>query len=126
MSVVLDASALLAYLQNEPGKGRVHRILSGAKISCVNAAEVFSKLADTGLGEPEIVQLFGAVNVELISFDAPQAWKSGALRPLTRHRGLSLGDRACLALAMAEEAVVYTADREWLDLDLGIEIECIR
>ncbi len=126
MSAVLDASALLAYLQDEPGKGHVSAVLGGAKISCVNAAEVISKLTDTGLGEAAIRNLFNEVAVELVSFDSAQAWQSGALRPLTRHRGLSLGDRACLALAMAKKAAVITADRNWLDLGLGIEIKTIR
>jgi ribonuclease VapC len=126
MKVVLDASAVLAYLQDEPGKDHVSAVLNGAKIGCVNAAEVFSKLADTGLGEAAVSELLKWANIELVSFDADQAWKSGALRPLTRHRGLSLGGRVCLVLAMVQKAVVITADRTWLDLGLDVEIRCIR
>lgn len=110
MAPVLDASALLAHLRDEPGADVVaEAIASGAVISTVNLAEVFSRVADRG-GDPaklaaELTQsglLDGAITVE--PFTAADAIDAGRLRALTRDAGLSLGDRACLALARRLDA----------------------
>jgi ribonuclease VapC len=126
MTVVLDASALLAYFQQEPGHLKVAAMLQDAKVGCVNAAEVISKFVDAGVPQARARALFDSTGVELVAFDETQAWKSGELRPPTKSRGLSLGDRACLALAMSTGSTVVTADRTWTDLGLPVKIEIIR
>ncbi len=126
MIVVLDASALLAYFQNEPGKDEVAAALERARMSAVNAAEVCAKLSDAGLAQDEIALSLRSTGIEFVTFDVEQSLASGALRPATRAKGLSLGDRACLGLALTVGAKVLTADRNWAELDLGIDITLIR
>ncbi len=130
MSCVLDASAVLAWILHEPGAERVRELLQTGKcsISAVNAAEVVAKLADKSRPEGALRQVIGHIGAVCVPFDAAQATESGLLRPLTRQLGLSMGDRACLALARLNGAVAVTADRAWLDLPetLGVSIECIR
>ncbi|MEF2550946.1 type II toxin-antitoxin system VapC family toxin [Aurantimonas sp. A2-1-M11] len=124
--VVLDSSAVLAYLWSEPGSDRVGDVLRDGKISSVNVAEVLSKLIDNGLGGDAADLTFAGLNLSAIAFDTDQARLAGKLRSMTRSFGLSLGDRACLALAIQHEGQVITADRIWAKLDLGIDIEIIR
>lgn len=131
-SAVLDASALLAYFHNEPGSAVVREALEqGAHISAVNWAEALSKVAERG-GNPErLVQDLenrGVLGLALIvhPLDEGLALRIAKLRPLTKHAGLSLGDRACLALGEELRLRVLTAERVWNDLSLGIEIEQIR
>jgi ribonuclease VapC len=132
LAPVLDASALLAHLRDEPGGDVVaEAIASGAVISTVNLAEVFSRVADQG-DDPaklaaELTQiglLDGAITVE--PFTAADAIEAGSLRPLTRDAGLSLGDRACLALARRLEAPALTADTDWQGVAHGVELRPIR
>lgn len=132
MAPVLDASALLAHLQDEPGGDAVaEAIASGAVISTVNLAEVFSRVADRGADPAKLAAeltqiglLDGAITVE--PFTAADAIDAGRLRPLTRDAGLSLGDRACLALARRLDAPALTADTEWQLVDHGVELRPIR
>jgi ribonuclease VapC len=132
LAPVLDASALLAHLRDEPGADVVaEAIASGAVISTVNLAEVFSRVADRG-GSPaklaaELTEsglLDGAITVE--PFTAADAIDAGRLRPLTRDVGLSLGDRACLALARRLDAPALTADTDWQGVAHGVELRPIR
>lgn len=127
---VLDASAVLAWILCEPGAERVTSLMlqGDCLISSINAAEVVARLADKGRPESALRQVIGHIGARLVPFDTDQATESGLLRPRTRHLGLSLGDRACLALALTHGASVVTADRPWLDLaaPLGLAIECIR
>jgi ribonuclease VapC len=132
LAPVLDASALLAHLRDEPGGDVVaEAIASGAVISTVNLAEVFSRVADRG-DDPaklaaELTQiglLDGAITVE--PFTAADAIDAGRLRPLTRDAGLSLGDRACLALARRLDAPALTADTDWQGVAHGVELRPIR
>jgi PIN domain nuclease of toxin-antitoxin system len=132
LAPVLDASALLAHLRDEPGADVVaDAIASGAVISTVNLAEVFSRVADRG-DDPaklaaELTQsglLDGAITVE--PFTAADAIDAGRLLPLTRDAGLSLGDRACLALARRLEAPALTADTDWQEVAHGVELHPIR
>jgi ribonuclease VapC len=132
LAPVLDASALLAHLQDEPGADVVgDAIAGGAVISTVNLAEIFSRLADRG-GDPaklaaDLTQsglLDGAITVE--PFTAADAIDAGRLRPLTRGAGLSLGDRACLALARRLDAPALTADTDWQRIAHGVELRTIR
>jgi PIN domain nuclease of toxin-antitoxin system len=124
--VVLDASALLAVLRVEPGADQVEPRLGNATIGAVNLAEVVGKLANDGVPEAEIRRAVARLELEVRVFDEEHAFAAGMLRKTTRRFGLSLGDRACLALAQRSNAVALTADRSWSQLDLGIAIELIR
>jgi ribonuclease VapC len=124
--VVLDSSAILALLQNEPGANIVASQLGNAMISAVNMAEVMSKLSDEQFNEEQLSAILGDLKLDVIPFDPSQAMSSGMLRSKTRHMGLSLGDRACLALAILKTATVLTTDRVWANLDIGLKIEVIR
>ena len=127
-SWVLDASALMAVVNSEPGATRVEEALAaGAIMSTVNLLEVVAKLAEAGLPKQEILDVVGPVGLQFAVFDAGDAVSAGLLRPPTRSAGLSFGDRACLALAQQSGAPVLTADRAWAELDLdGIEVELVR
>lgn len=124
--VVLDASAVLAVLKREPGAERVRAVLDRAIIGAVNAAEVQSKLVDMGFSRYAAEARIRILGCSVLAFSEVQAIEAGSLIALTRPFGLSLGDRACLALAIDRKATVYTTDRSWTELDLGIQIEAIR
>ncbi|MEZ4553840.1 MAG: type II toxin-antitoxin system VapC family toxin [Dehalococcoidia bacterium] len=125
--LVLDASALLAYFKNEPGAEAVQRTLGAdTVIGAVNLAEVVSKLVEAGWSEDAIRDTFGATQAQPVAFLAEDAYVAGLLRERTRRRGLSLGDRACLALALRLGAPALTADRSWADLDVGVEVIVVR
>jgi ribonuclease VapC len=125
-SDVFDASALLALMRNEPGADVVSARLSEAIISTVNQAEVQSKLVAAGLSEQEAWRHILEIGCESAPFDEAQARIAGGLIRVTRPYGLSLGDRACLALALQRQATVYTTDAAWKKLGLGIQVEVIR
>lgn len=124
--VVLDASALLALINQEPGSEKVAAVISTACMSSVNVAEVVSKLMDKGFSEVEIWEIFEALKVLIIPFDEEQGFIAGLLRANTKSLGLSLGDRACLSLAIQQKLSVLTADRVWAGLLLGLNIQMIR
>ena len=108
---VLDSSALLALLWNEPGADHVSAALPGALLSSINLAEVMTKLCERGLNVAEGRELVESLGVVVVDFDADQAEAVAALREFTRSLGLSLGDRACLALARWRNCAALTADR---------------
>ena len=124
--VVLDASAVLAVLGGEPGADNVAAHIPGAKISAVNLAEVASVLSDRTAGTDVPRQLIRRLGLQVIPFTESVALVSGELRRKTRSFGLSLGDRACLALAQILKLPVLTGDRVWAGLELGIEVRVIR
>lgn len=127
MTAVLDASALLALLAAEPGSDRVARAVArGALISAVNLSEVVAKLSDGGVPQREIEEALSGLGLHVRPFDQVQAYLAGSLRSSTRSRGLSLGDRACLALGLQEALPTLTADRNWADVVTGAEVEFIR
>ena len=128
---VLDASALLALMQSEPGSEVVDALLEDHECvaSSVNIAEVGSKLVDKGLAPDQLSRVLSQIDVQTIDFDAEQATACAALRASTRPLVLSLGDRACLALARGLQATAVTADRAWADLDeaaIGVRVQLIR
>jgi ribonuclease VapC len=124
---VLDASALMAVLNREPGAEMLTpQIMSTAAISTVNLAEVHGKLAHRGFSPDDAWAAANGAIHEAVAFTAEQAKTAGDLLIQTRTLGLSLGDRACLALGIALRAPVYTADRSWKNLRLGIRIYLIR
>lgn len=128
MSVVLDSSAVLAAIFGEEGGGQViaHLDRRSAWISAVNLAEILGKLVDVGYSEADARATAGDLAALVRTFDAETAAIAGLLRGKTRRAGLSLGDRACLALGLAEGLPVVTADRAWAELELGIPVEVIR
>lgn len=126
MSTVFDSSALLAVVFRERGAEAAARALNGAMISAVNAAEVVSRLVDSGTGAAAARAVLLAFGLTIRPFDAALAIDAGLLRAATRALGMSLGDRACMALARRERARVITADRSWAALDIGVEIALIR
>lgn len=127
MSVVLDASALLALLGDELGAERAAAAVArGASIGAVNLAEVASKLSASGMPDDEVRDVLGGLSLRVLAFDEDLAYRVAALVPLTRPHGLSLGDRACLALGQREGLAVLTADRTWDDLHLDVEVQRVR
>jgi len=123
---VLDASAILALLNDEPGAERVMPHVGEGLVSAVNAAEVIGKLMDSGMPEHAAFEALNLLALEVVDFDAGLAGQTGALSPLTRRAGLSLGDRACLATAARLGLPAVTADRRWARLRLGIPVELVR
>ena len=125
---VLDASALLCLLKGERGSERVITSLPRAWVSAVNLSEVYAKLADAGGTETQIARAIESLHLRVEPFDDVQAGAAGMLRPMTKSAGLSLGDRACLALARHRGAIALTTDRVWTELaePLGVTIEVIR
>jgi ribonuclease VapC len=125
--VVLDASALLALLNQERGARMLTaRLLSIAVSSTVNLAEVHGKLVARGMPSDEAWDATLAGIREAAPFTLAHARIAEGLATKTRHLGLSLGDRACLALGISLNLPVYTADRSWKDLSVGIDIRIIR
>lgn len=110
---VLDSSAVLAVVRQEAGHEKVVARFPDASISSVNVAEVFSKFTEWNANFEQDIADFNDLGLEVIDFDLAQARQAAELRPLTKHLGLSLGDRACIALAMRQKATAVTADQIW-------------
>jgi ribonuclease VapC len=124
---VLDASALMALFQGESGSDKVAQaVKDGAAISAVNLSEIASKLNELHTPQTLIQDAINALGLTIVDFNTESAYQVGLLRPLTRHPGLSLGDRACLALAQYLNLPALTCDRLWKNLSLDIAIEVIR
>jgi len=129
---VLDASALLTYLLGEPGSERLTEALAAsAVISAVNWAEVLSKMSDFGADAGEVSASLSRMGItaaalRIAPFDEQLAGQAARLRPVTRSLGLSLGDRACLALGHSLGLPVLTADRSRQSLRIGVKIRVIR
>jgi ribonuclease VapC len=127
--IVLDSSALLAILHQEPGAEiftQRFELLERAAMSTVNVSEAYGKLVGQGIDPEDAWDAVLAPIPEIFDFDKGQAKIAGRLQMETRSLGLSSGDRACLALGIALEAPVYTADRAWKNLKLKIAIHIIR
>lgn len=123
---VLDASALLAAMLGERGAEAVEAHFADACVSAVNLSEVVAKLAERGVPDDSIHESLSDLDLDVRDFDTPQALRAGALRNVTRSKGLSLGDRACLALAGELKAIALTTDAAWTEIDLGIAVELAR
>lgn len=122
---ILDASAVLAVLQDEPGKDKVEAIFERSALGRVNATEVLTTLINKGSSFEDAVLALDSLELAIIEFDKAQAEKTAELRVATMHLGLSLGDRACLALAILQNVTAVTADQNWLKLHI-CPIESIR
>jgi PIN domain nuclease of toxin-antitoxin system len=124
--IVVDASAVIALLVGEPFTRFDPSRVPNASISAVNLSEVLARLQDIGMSERDAAIAVARLKLRVVAFDEPQARAAARLRFLTRHIGLSFGDRACLALGDRLGCPVVTADRVWASLDVGIAIVVIR
>ena len=125
-SAVLDSSAILAVLNDEPGADVVEAVMDDALISTVSYAEVVAKLVERGSSSMEAQSALQSMALTSVDFDIGLAQRTGVLRRETLKRGLSLGDRACLALAEREGVPALTSDRSWVGAVSSIEIRLIR
>lgn len=123
---VLDASALLAYLQGEPGADLVQLTVDRSAVTSPNWSEVCQKALSRALDIIELRSAVESLGVEILPFTADDAQRAASLWPMTRRAGLSMGDRACLALAQRLGIPALTADRSWLALGLDVEVRPIR
>jgi ribonuclease VapC len=126
MTNVLDASALLVVLHNETGAATVAPLLEGAAVSAVNWSEVVQKAASRGVDVGRLREEVEALGVRIAAFDAAAAEAAAHLWAATKDAGLSLGDRACLALARDLGATAVTADTAWVGVNVGIPIQLVR
>ena len=125
--IVLDASAILALIHDEPGADLVAGNLDGAALSAVNLAEVVGKLVDLQINPTTLRPLLLSSGVIIEPLTADDAEMAGVLRETAGGRALSLGDRCCLALALREtQSEVLTADRAWEALDLPLQVWLLR
>ena len=124
--IVLDASAVLAVLNDEPGADVVAASLRDSVISAVNVSETVAKLADGGMPDAAIREALRDLLLDVVPFDSELAYDAGLLRPSTRDAGLSLGDRACLALARRLGLRALTDDESWKRVAVGVEVSLIR
>jgi len=125
--IVLDASAILAVINSEPGRQELTpELLARAVGSAVNLAEVQTKLVSRGWTPVQAWEDATSPVREVLAFDEQQARIAGDLVTQTRHLGLSLGDRACLALGIALKLPVYTAEKLWKKAGVGVRVHVIR
>lgn len=124
--VVLDSSAILALLNGEPGGEHVAPHIGAAMVCTPNVTEVVSKLIDAGDSADSAVMRFGKLALVVVAFDYDLALRAGALRARTAKQGLSLADRACLAVAEREAVPAVTVDKAWAKADVAAKIQLIR
>jgi PIN domain nuclease of toxin-antitoxin system len=126
--VVLDSSALLAFINGEPGREKVAAMLPDAAMSAVNYAEVISKLVARGGSQSRVIELIKMADIKILEFDEAQAEMVGGLIDKTKSYGLSLGDRACLSLAARDSVRAVTTDKVWEKVGraTGIDVQVIR
>jgi PIN domain nuclease of toxin-antitoxin system len=126
-SYILDSSALLALVLEEPRQEYMRAVLrQGAVVNAANLAEVVARLVDYGYTDEAMDESITSLQLSIVEFQRTNAHESGLLRHTTKSAGLSVGDRACLALAREMNVPAVTADRIWATLNLGIDIQLIR
>ncbi len=123
---VIDTSIILAILKNETIDEQAYAIVDGAVMSAINVAEVYTKLSDFHSITVREVEILLATLDRIEPLTAMQARSAGFLRDATRHAGLSLGDRCCLALALELGADVYTTETAWSRVDVGCKVHLLR
>jgi PIN domain nuclease of toxin-antitoxin system len=128
MTVVVDASAVMALMLGEPGADIVMQVIRGSGMSAVNVSECCSRGAERGASPDDVLTILNTYEIEIVAFDLRFALEAARLREPTRRQGASLGDRACLSLALDRRVPLYTSDRRLADIDpaLGIDIRLIR
>jgi ribonuclease VapC len=124
--VVVDASAVLTLLLGENGSDVVLQIVDESEMSAVNLSECMQRAIDRGHAAKTVADLVEEIGVTIVPFDTQMAQETAELRSETKTLGISLGDRACLALAKIRSAPAYTADQRWGELNIGIDIRLIR
>ncbi len=124
--IALDASALLGFMFDEPGCADLGPRLQSACMSAVNACEVLGRFARDGHPTLGVLERMLGAGIEIVPFDCEAAAIFADLYPSTAPLGLSLGDRACLGLALARGIVAVTADRKWAELEIGVTVEVVR
>ena len=122
-TIVLDASALIAMLKQEPGGDKVAEIIGDSKITAINHAEVISHFCHAGMPIAEVDAMLRPLPLVIVSVDEKLARLAGHLRTLTSSAGLSLGDRFCLALAQLENLPAWTSDRKWQTIAEAVQVE---
>ena len=125
-AIVFDSSVVIAILNQERGFELAESALSKALISTVNLAEVATYLAKNSVPSDTIREILASFPIQVLPFDESLAIQTGCLYPSCKHLGLSLGDRACLALAISRKLPVLTADKIWSKLELNISIQVLR
>jgi len=125
-NVVLDASAVLCLLNKERGHEKVEHALSDALISAVNVSEVMAVLLTIGMPEKEAITLLSDLLNNIIPFDKTQSFIAASLIKQTKSCGLSLGDRACLALGIAKHLPVLTCDKAWEKIEMPVKVMLVR
>jgi ribonuclease VapC len=125
---ILDASALMAMLREEPGAKKVADAIADARMSVFNYAEVVSYFIHAGMDQDDIDAMLDPLPIELVPADRDLARLAGHLRGPTSDAGLSLGDRFCLALAKQSGLPAWTADKEWKRIAeaAGVEVVTVR
>ena len=123
---VLDASAVLAFINREPGWRRVRPLLSSSVVSSVNWAEVAQKLLDRGVAIGGVREDFETLGTRFEPFTVEDAEQAAVLRGPTQSLGLSLADRACMALAARLDLPAFTADRAWKRARVGVRVHLVR
>ncbi|KHL25373.1 twitching motility protein PilT [Croceibacterium mercuriale] len=125
MSVVLDASALIAMLKGERGAAKVAAGIAGARVSSVNYAEVVSHFVHAGMPERQVDAMLDPLPLTLVPADKALAQIAGRMRAATAEAGLSLGDRFCLALARRDGLPAWTSDQSWRKIADAVEVKVV-
>lgn len=125
-AIVFDSSVLIAILRQEPGSEVGEQSLNEALISTVNLAEVATYLARNSVPAETINDALATFPIEVVPFDRELGLIAGCLYSDCKSLGLSLGDRACLALAKSKRLPVLTADKAWLELEIDVSVKSIR
>jgi len=122
---VLDASALLAMLNEEPGGAKVADNIASARIGVINYAEVVSHYIRLGMPERDIDAMLDPLPIQVVPADKALGKIAGRLRGVTAQAGLSLGDRFCLALALRDSLPAWTADKVWKAVEKDVEVDIV-
>ena len=122
-SYVLDASAVLAYINAEPGSEMVEEVLFSSTISSANLTEVFSKLVRSGMDAEETRDVLLQCCPSVTAVDREQAETAGIIHAAVTHLGISYADCACLSLGARCDRPVLTADHKWEELDIDFDVE---
>lgn len=125
MTVVLDASALIAMIKGEKGSVKVAAVIAGARVSSVNYAEVVTHFIHAGMPEREVDAMLDPLPLTAVSADKALAQIAGRLRAMTAEAGLSLGDRFCLALARRDKLPAWTSDQNWMKIADNVEVKVV-